>query len=148
MDILPVSVVIRVRVVMTPQAYLECKPFNVFTEDDWEASHFAVVGGKGNSPPTAEALHRDEAILNAMPTVTTNHTHNRPESEVGLTALQTALYLVVLTLAGVIRCQPQSQGPLAIITQTGLTCMINVLPNPAILHGNAGLSIRVYLELT
>ena len=41
-------------------------------EDDWEASHFAEVGGEGSGFPS-EALHNDDAILKAMPIAKVNH---------------------------------------------------------------------------
>lgn len=50
------------------------------SEDDWEASHFAVVGGEGSSLPS-EALHHDDAILRAMPTTNSNHTPTPPIEE-------------------------------------------------------------------
>ena len=51
------------------------------SEDDWEASHFAVVGGEGSSLPT-EPLHRSDAIQKAMPAVIANHSPRPPAEEV------------------------------------------------------------------
>ena len=57
-----------------------CVMYMCLSEDDWEASHFAVVGGEGSSLPS-EALHHDDAILKAMPTTNSNHTHTPPIEE-------------------------------------------------------------------
>ena len=50
----------------------------VCTEDDWETSHLAEVGGEGNSLPT-ETLHHDDAILGAVPIPTADPSHT-PQS--------------------------------------------------------------------
>ena len=55
-----------------------------FPEDDWEASHFAEVGGGESALPT-EASRNDDVILKAMPTAKVNHTpyrEQRAEEEV------------------------------------------------------------------
>lgn len=69
-------------VILTPSAVCVCDGFCwlYISEDDWEASHFAVVGGEGSSLPS-EALHHDDAILKATPTTISNHTSTPPLEE-------------------------------------------------------------------
>ena len=55
-----------------------CVCVRVCTEDDWETSHLAEVGGEGNSLPT-ETLHHDDAILGAVPIPTVDPSHT-PQS--------------------------------------------------------------------
>ena len=52
-------------------------------EDDWEASHFAEVGREEGNSLEVGALQHDDAILDAVPSVTTNHTPKLPTGAEG-----------------------------------------------------------------